>query len=134
METWIQNNKLEWIRWSWHQKLYCFNKYVKYYQLNPMAAQLWQCVRVCVYMHTYHSENTVIENVCRCLCSIFSFTCKKFPRNSRGILWKRPPPMYQPEAKDFLFLKPHVPPLCLPRNTPFLNHVLIFHFGIQDCQ
>lgn len=95
---------------------------------------LWllNCGCVCVFAPAflYHGENTVSENVYRCLCSIFFFTCKKFPRNLRGILWKRPPPMYQPEAKGFLLLKPHVPPLCLPRNTPFLNYVLIFHFGI----
>lgn len=48
METWIQTNKLEWVRWSQHQKLYCFTKYVKYYQLNPVAAELWQCVKVCM--------------------------------------------------------------------------------------
>ena len=39
-------NVLEWTSWSRHRKLYGFNKYVKNYELRPVAAEVWRDVRV----------------------------------------------------------------------------------------
>lgn len=57
-------NMLERTSWSRHRKPYGFNKYVKNYELRPVAAEVWLGLCACSFLCMTHMQSCVSASSC----------------------------------------------------------------------